>query len=182
MTMAVLEAAVMVVLRDGADGREVLLIRRKERAGDPWSGQIALPGGRADPEDLDRRATALRETEEEVGIPPTALVGVPEFVGTHRPGNRLDLEVSAFVARLRPGADSLVAAGPEVQSTLWVLFPGLTTVHEIVDLPGGRGRLGVDGYRRGEVFIWGLTYRILSDLMARGFATQPAGLGPAPPE
>src|SRR5690348_13096517 len=61
-------AAVALVLIDGADGLEILLIRRAERADDPWSGQVALPGGRYEPGDGDLLTTAMRETREETGV------------------------------------------------------------------------------------------------------------------
>ncbi|MGH7644285.1 MAG: NUDIX hydrolase, partial [Gemmatimonadales bacterium] len=61
-------AAVALALLEGSTGLELLLIKRAEREGDPWSGQIALPGGRRDPQDPDLLATALRETLEETGL------------------------------------------------------------------------------------------------------------------
>lgn len=47
---------------------EILFIKRAGRAGDRWSGHVALPGGRRDPSDIDDRAAAIRETKEEVGL------------------------------------------------------------------------------------------------------------------
>ncbi|MGH7524260.1 MAG: NUDIX domain-containing protein, partial [Gemmatimonadales bacterium] len=59
-------AAVALVLAEEPD--RLLLIRRAEREGDPWSGHLALPGGRRQESDSDLLATATRETREETGI------------------------------------------------------------------------------------------------------------------
>ena len=58
-------AAVAVIF--GPDD-ELLFIHRAERAGDLWSGHMAFPGGREDPEDESLFATVLRETLEELGL------------------------------------------------------------------------------------------------------------------
>ena len=65
---APLQAAVAAILRESEGKLELLLIRRSSRASDPWSGQMALPGGRRDPSDPSLRQTAIRETLEEVGL------------------------------------------------------------------------------------------------------------------
>jgi len=62
------QAATALILAPGADGAELAFIERVERHGDPWSGHMALPGGKRDPEDPDLAATAARETREEVGL------------------------------------------------------------------------------------------------------------------
>ena len=59
-------AAVALVLRENAGDPEILLIRRAERKGDPWSGHMAFPGGREDARDESLLETALRETREEL--------------------------------------------------------------------------------------------------------------------
>src|SRR5258708_29910868 len=61
------EAAVALVLA-GAAELALCVIRRAEHPGDPWSGHLALPGGRADPADPHPRAVAERETMAEVGL------------------------------------------------------------------------------------------------------------------
>ena len=61
-------AAVAAVIREVGGSPEILLIERAAREGDPWSGHMALPGGRIDPDDPNTRAGAERETLEEVGL------------------------------------------------------------------------------------------------------------------
>ena len=58
-------AAVVMLL---TPGRRVWFVQRAERAGDPWSGHVAFPGGHEEPGDVDLRHTARRETWEEVGV------------------------------------------------------------------------------------------------------------------
>src|SRR5262245_25582259 len=62
------QAAVSLILSDARGSAQALIIKRAERAGDHWSGHLALPGGRAQIEDADLITTAARETYEEVGI------------------------------------------------------------------------------------------------------------------
>ena len=61
-------AAVALLLREGASGPEVFFIRRAEHPRDPWSGHMAFPGGRQDAQDATLLHTAVRETQEEVGL------------------------------------------------------------------------------------------------------------------
>src|SRR5258706_13265424 len=82
-------AAVALVLSPSladAPALSLLLVRRAERDGDPWSGHMALPGGHAHPSDVDLLHTARRETLEEVGIDLTdaELLGRLDEVGMMR--------------------------------------------------------------------------------------------------
>ena len=72
------EFAVLVPLLDHEGERCVLLTKRPENMV-RYAGQVSLPGGAREPGDSDLKATALRETHEEVGIPPTAVSVVAEL-------------------------------------------------------------------------------------------------------
>ena len=61
-------SAVALILRQSDQGLEVLMIKRAEREGDPWSGHMAFPGGRMEAEDTNSLHTARRETWEEIGL------------------------------------------------------------------------------------------------------------------
>ncbi|NND67690.1 MAG: CoA pyrophosphatase, partial [Halioglobus sp.] len=71
-------SAVAMVLSVQGGELHILMIKRAEREGDPWSGHMAFPGGRMDPGDTHAFAAALRETEEEVGL---QLVAEEEYLG-----------------------------------------------------------------------------------------------------
>jgi len=67
LTSTHLPAAVLILLKDGPEGPEVLLTQRSD-AVQQHKGQVSFPGGAADPDDLDEFATATREAEEEIGL------------------------------------------------------------------------------------------------------------------
>lgn len=149
-------AATALVLGDGPHGPGVCFIQRTERAGDRWSGHMALPGGRRDRQDPDLAATARRETREEVGLDLPAPTGRLADVGG--PGRRR--RVAAFVFCL-DDQPPLVPDPREVQDALWIplsslLDPGAAVRHH------WSGVVGFPGIRHGERVIWGLTHRIVA--------------------
>lgn len=160
-------AAVALLLRPAAAGLELLLIRRAEREGDPWSGHVALPGGREQPEDPSPEATAARETREEVGIEPSALLGPLEPVWP-RSSRAPRILVRPFVFAVPAGAEP--RPNHEVDLAFWIPLaelrePGAVTEH-LLEMEGlGRLRFPAFGWR-GHV-VWGLTHRILTDFLER---------------
>jgi len=170
-------AAVALVLRPGPDGPELLLIRRAIREGDPWSGHMALPGGREQAGDTGPAHTAARETLEEVGIDVAVhgrLLGPVEPVWPQS-SRAPSILVRPFVFWV----DAPVEATPnyEVDEAVWVSVrelrePGSVTEH-LLEIEGmGPMRFPAFG-PRGYV-IWGLTHRILTSFLERYAATDDA--------
>lgn len=161
-----IEAAVTALLRPG-DGLELLLIERVEREEDPWSGHMALPGGRREAGDPDLVTTAFRETAEEVGIaldPVEHLLGALDEV---RPGTRRlpPLVISPFVAAVEAGVEPHPDPA-EVAAALWVPVDELRhegAASEVLYELEGESRSFPSFHYRGYE-IWGLTHRILLQL------------------
>jgi len=166
-------AAVALILHAAAaEGLEALFIKRAERSGDPWSGQIALPGGRRESGDADLLATALRETREETGID---LAGVEQL-------GRLDdlyprtptlppvlVRPYVFAVAARPA----LAPDVEVQRAFWVPLLRLAEpgVRRAVTLTLRGVERTFPAYHLGDDVIWGMTERIITpfvELVTRG--------------
>lgn len=158
-------AAVAVVLDEAPAGMEMLFIERAHRLGDPWSGQMAFPGGRIDPGDVDARAAAERETLEEVGL---ALAGAERLgrLDDEHAGVRMvsPLVLSAFVYRVdgRPA----LTLNHEVREALWV--PVETLLDPACHVRHRWGPSHWPGICVGDPdrhVVWGLTYRLVQSLL-----------------
>jgi 8-oxo-dGTP pyrophosphatase MutT (NUDIX family) len=157
------EAAVALIVRP-RDQLELLLIKRAVHERDPWSGHIALPGGRRDATDPDLIHTAIRETEEEVGI---SLRRDDAFIGALdelAPRNKRlpPLIISPFVFGVDASASTTVNAA-EVEAAMWVPMSALRDEQAaseiLIELEGGSRAF--PSLKYGEHVIWGLTHRIL---------------------
>ncbi|MGH7665279.1 MAG: NUDIX hydrolase [Gemmatimonadaceae bacterium] len=165
-------AAVAVILRaaQGPEGDlELLMIKRSECDGDPWSGHVALPGGREEPGDRDLEATALRETWEETGVDIRAngrVLGALDDLGP-RSQTLPPLTVRPFVAIV--ASDVILAESPEVAEAFWVPLAELKRPAQWVEATvfvRGEDRI-VASFRHGAHTVWGMTERILRELLAR---------------
>lgn len=157
-------AAVALIL--APDPASLLLIRRAERAGDPWSGQVGLPGGRRGPEDADLVETATRETVEEVGIDLTRAhrLGALDDVAPRTP-TLPPIAVRPYVFAL-PGRPP-VRLNPEVASCHWVEVshlarPGASRL-TTVTIRGNS--LQVPAFMLEGMAVWGMTERILASFL-----------------
>jgi 8-oxo-dGTP pyrophosphatase MutT (NUDIX family) len=163
---SLLWAAVAIVLTPDPDS--VLLIRRAERTGDPWSGHMALPGGRREGVDPDLLTTAIRETFEEVGLALSRedLVGNLDDVVPRTPVLP-PIAVRPFVFML--GERPLLTPNNEVASIDWIAvdhFLRPDTHHPVRLEVAGQSRQ-VQAYQLEHGVVWGMTERILNDLLGQ---------------
>jgi len=158
------EAAVSLILRETRDDDvEVLFIKRATREDDPWSGQIALPGGRHEASDLSLEDTAVRETREEVGLDLRrhgAIIGALDELRPRTPVLP-PVIVRPYVATIT--ADATIGSSDEVAGLFWapldeLLDPSATRETEIVvrRMPSVRPAIHFGGH-----VIWGMTEHIL---------------------
>jgi len=151
------DAAVALLLRPANEQLRILVVKRVENPDDPWSGQMALPGGRREPQDQDLKQTVIRETLEETGInilDRSCFLGVLEaYRSAVRPGMR----IIPFVVLLQH-EPKVRLNGKELERFIWV------TPKQLSENKGNAefsyGVLPV--YKIGDSVIWGMTYFILS--------------------
>jgi len=162
-----MRAAVAVVLREAEAGAEFVAIRRSERAGDPWSGHMALPGGRQHPSDMDLFTTVARETREEIGVDLTShaqLLGRLDEFPALAGGRSANLVITPFVFALKVPVE-FVLNRDEVERALWVPLTSLREAQDTIRFSIN----GQDFEQQACIYqghtIWGLTYRILARLV-----------------
>ncbi|HVF40655.1 MAG TPA: CoA pyrophosphatase [Gemmatimonadaceae bacterium] len=162
-------AGVAILIRLGeGDEPEILFIQRSIYEGDPWSGQIAFPGGREEPDDQSLLDTAIRETAEETQIDVRVHGEIVGQLDDLRPQTiRLPaVLVRPFVALMESTPEPVLSH--EVSAAFWVPLSILldrsvwrdTTVHA-----GGIEMSRFAFHHHGYV-IWGLTERVLSGLLS----------------
>lgn len=162
-------AAVAVVFRRADDDvLELLLIKRSERQGDPWSGHVALPGGRHEPGDATLQDTAVRETLEETGIDIARDGVVLGTLDELRPRTPVlpPIIVTPFVAVV-PATVSILPSD-EVADSFWVSLASLADPSMAVesDITSRGTTWRVPTYRVGAHVVWGMTERILRNLLS----------------
>jgi 8-oxo-dGTP pyrophosphatase MutT (NUDIX family) len=160
------KAAVLLLLHPGPSGSELLFTRRTQDVL-THKGQISFPGGSQDPSDNDLLATALRETQEELGIPAEAIEILGELDDTLTASSHF--LVTPFVGLYRGGLDALRPEPREVAQVLSVPLAALRDPRILRE-----ESFQVDGrpqpvyfYQHGPDVIWGATARILHGLLER---------------
>ena len=173
-------AAVAMVLAPAEAELQLLLIKRAEHPLDPWSGHMALPGGRHDANDADLVGTAIRETAEEVGIDLArdgALVTRLDDMQAVAQGRNLDMVISPFLFRVdRPLPTNIDRS--EVADALWVPMEVFRDgrFHGSINFTRDGYQVEYPAFVYREHKVWGLTYR-----MIRGFLDTLELVGAADP-
>ena len=151
-------AAVALLLKPAHQDLEVLLVKRAKSFTDPWSGQMAFPGGKRDPKDRDLLQTAIRETFEETSINLNHGCCFLGALENTRSGSKPNLLVAPFVILMTN--HPTIELSIELVGYLWVSLKSLSRCRRTARLPFGDAPAYVV---KGHV-VWGLTYRILEQL------------------
>jgi len=147
------ELAAVGIVRDGD---RIIIIKRKTSPRDPWSGQIALPGGHIEQGESVTEGL-LREIREEVNLNllPDSIKGQMESVGT-----AVAPELCVFPFVLDYQNIETAYAGPEVSELKIVKVQEFRETVTANGLPA----MDYDGWQ-----VWGMTYRILMQYIQGNF-------------
>ena len=162
------------VYRDVGGALRIVLIVRTDRG--HHGGQLAFPGGRVDDEDESLVATALREAEEEIGLDPSCVSVIAELSPVR--SGPTNIEVFAFLGRIpdgvewRPNREEVVEVLTPTVAELW--DPAIRREHLFTSALWPEGLL-VDGIPVGDRVLWGMTLRLLDDLVPRLLAGERGG-------
>lgn len=155
--------AVIILLHPGKAGPRIPLIKRPEGPS-VHSGQIGLPGGAYEAPEQFPDDTALRETEEEIGIPAREVDVLGVLSPLYIPPS--NFTIIPVVGALGDPAPRYQPEPEEVAAVLPVQIDALTRSLETTVVYGSRGRVVAPCYRVGEHRIWGATAMILSEYLA----------------
>lgn len=153
-------AAVALLLKPTNSNLSVLFVKRVENPADPWSGQMAFPGGKRDLKDTNLLRTVVREMMEETGID---LLRRCRFLGvltalSSRP--RPELKILPFVVLLEH--EPLIKLSEnELERFVWIPLDEITKHRGTIRLSFGE----VPAFVVGNIVIWGLTYSVLEDFL-----------------
>jgi 8-oxo-dGTP pyrophosphatase MutT (NUDIX family) len=154
-------AVLVPVFRDSGAELRLVLVRRA--AGGPHGGQLGLPGGRWEPDDGSLLETALRETEEEIGLPREDVEVIAELqsLETRTSG----FLVHPFLAVVRPPAEWRLATD-EITGIITPTLAELVAAEARVEREL-EGRLVECVLVGDDPPLWGLTLRLLDALLPR---------------
>ena len=156
--------AVAVLFREQADDLWLLMIKRRENPQDPWSGQMAFPGGHSDLEDQTLLDTATREAFEEIGID----IGNQSFLGclhNVQPKNA-PMVIAPFLFLI--SGEFHPKTSREAVEVLWVPMSFLFNPKNVTSfrVPVGRREISMGCYLYLNHLIWGMSFRIIQEIIS----------------
>lgn len=154
------DAAVALLLKTMNDDFDILVVKRVNSPRDPWSGQMALPGGKREPKDASLRYTVIRETLEETGI---NLEDRCRFLGTIRTqcsNHKSEMTILPFVILLEHDPPIRLNEN-ELEKFAWIPLKELAKHRGTARFSFGES----PAYVIDDYVIWGLTYRIIEELL-----------------
>lgn len=161
-------AAVAAILKQTDGHTEALFILRAPRDGDPWSGQMAFPGGHVETYDASSCDAAIRETQEEIGLDLRAhgrYLGALNEVKANPRGRNIEMVVSPHVFVLE---NPKVSFSPnyEVAEVLWGSLNDMYHGHSVTETQFAMQNevQTFPGYDVGGQVVWGLTMRMVDDV------------------
>ena len=161
-------SAVALILREGVQGVEALMIKRADREGDPWSGHMAFPGGRAEGGDHNILHTARRETWEEIGLDTdvhTRYLGRLSDIsaGSHRGYKAMVITPYVLTMDNTPK----LSINHEVAEVIWVplVFLADKGNREKMQWQRKKQRFDLPCYFYQQRRIWGLSLMMLDELV-----------------
>lgn len=157
--------AVGVLIKEEAEDLWLLMIKRGENPRDPWSGQMAFPGGHADSRDGTLFDTVAREAVEEVGIN----VHNQQFLGCLRnvePRNS-PMVVTPFIFLITERVHPTTSR--EAKEILWIPLSFLLDPRNIssIVVPIGGEEVSMGCYRYSNRIIWGMSFRIIQEIFSK---------------
>lgn len=165
-------ACVSVILKGSPPQLELAFIERADDPADRWSGHLAFPGGKHEITDKSPLDTALRETQEEVGISLTRgqLLGQLNDIQARRGAYLLPFFIRPFVFYIGDSAPHPILDITEVADFFWVSLEDLTNPSKLIDYkhPEGHIHLKLQAVELGKKNpLWGLTYIMTLDLLKK---------------
>ncbi len=160
-------AAVAVIYRQGYNGTELFFIQRAKKEGDPWSGDMAFPGGRQQQEDANLQHTAIRETWEETGLDLFKQGRYRTQLGrqiTRSHHNNTPMIITPFLFQWQ-GKDNW-SLNHEADDAVWIPLEFFNERQQRESLVWKQGKLSLKlpCYHYEDKTVWGLTLRMVDNI------------------
>ncbi len=165
---SIIKAAVAIILRDGEQGTELLMMQRAKHENDPWSGQMSFPGGKIETSDVDSKAAAIREAFEEVGadLREKDYLGRLDDMYGLKANDVFSVHIACFV--FKPERPLDLVANHEVADMVWLPISTLDDRSKAFDYRHPKDPAlsmpAVMLNQEKEQILWGLSLRMLANL------------------